>query len=125
MAAKASSPDARHRPIMAELEWFYRAANGQLPMPSPGRTAKMLKQFLSENPAWPLEACLVAIRNKFFSRGINNAAPPYLWIRDLAKWSANPLNQWGQPLQEDATLREQMAWWQRIRNARAAHGEPR
>lgn len=121
-ARQKAAPDARHRPLMAEIEWFYRASNDGLPMPDPGRTARAVKRFLDGTPAWPLDTLLLAVRNRFFSRGVNNAAPAYLWIRDLAKWAAAPLNKWGQPLGEDAMLRQQMEWWREMRAKRAEAG---
>jgi len=94
------SPDSRHHTLLCEIDRLYRAANGELPMPLPGRAAKALKDFLDENPKWPLNILIACCRNRFASRGVNLALPPHAWICTLPQYARGPLDEWGKPLED-------------------------
>lgn len=99
--------DPRHHPLLCQIDARYKAANGGLPMPSPGRVAKALLEFLSENPKWTLETLTGCVRNRFESRGLNLAAPPHSWIKTLPQYAAGPLDEWGKPLKTETRDKRQ------------------
>jgi hypothetical protein len=109
-----TSPDPRHHTLLGEMDRLYRAANGDLPMPSPRRAARALKDFLDENPKWPLNVLLLCCRNRFASRGVNLAAPPHAWIRTLPQYARGPLDEWGKPLVARGNLEHEIEeYWRR------------
>jgi hypothetical protein len=101
--------DPRHHPLLCEIDKQYRASNGGLPIPSPGRAAKALLEFLGENPKWPLDTLMACVRNRFASRGLNLALPPHAWVKTLPQYAAGPLDDWGKPLQKAESRKQKAA----------------
>lgn len=103
-------PDPRHGPLMAEIDRLYREYNDSLPPPDMGRTAKALAEFLRANPRWPLKTIQRAMRNRFYSKGINWSESPWRWIRWLPDYALDPLNEFKQPMRGKGN--EVFAWWE-------------
>jgi hypothetical protein len=88
--------------MMVELDRMYRAYNGGLPLPNPGRVAKRLSQFLKQNPNWPLDRLRRAVWFRFATVEANPAEDPALWVMRLPNYAAGPLGRFGVVLQHRA-----------------------
>ena len=95
---------------MDEISRLYKRYNNELPPPDMGRTAKALAEFLRANPAWPLKTIQRAMRNRFFSQGINFSEEPWAWIKYLPRYAADPLDKWKKPMRGKGD--EVFAWWE-------------
>ena len=91
MSKNAQPGDPRHQPVMDAIAEEYRAATG-LPAPLMARTASALARFLRENPAWPGDRLVAAVRNRFKSDNVNYAEPPWAWIEYLPSYATGPLD---------------------------------
>ena len=117
------SPDSRHRPLMEEIDRLYREYNEGLPPPDMGHTAKALSEFLRGNPKWPLKTLQRAMRNRFFSKGVNWSESPWRWIKYLPDYALDPLNEFRQPMRGKGN--EVFAYWeQRVTQGSSAAAEP-
>lgn len=90
--------DPRHQALMEEIDFLYKRYNDDLPAPDMGRTAKALAQFLKANPGWPVARIVRALRNRFYSRGVNYSEAPWAWTRYLPMYVWDPLDEWKKPM---------------------------
>lgn len=95
---KSSSSDPRHQPLMEEIDFLYRWYNADVPAPDMGRTAKRLNLFLRENPGWTVERIVRAMRNRYYSIGVNWSEAPWQWIGYLPMYARDPLDKYKQPM---------------------------
>ena len=108
--ANRQSPDPRHQPLIVEIDRLYRRYNSELPAPDMGRTAKALAEFLRANPRWPLPTIQRAMRNRFFSQAINFSEAPWVWLKHLPSYVADPLDKFKQPMRGKGD--QVFKWWE-------------
>jgi hypothetical protein len=95
---------------MEEVARLYKRYNDELPPPDMGRTAKALHEFLRANPRWPLKTIQRAMRNRFFSQGINFSEAPWMWLKYLPSYVADPLDKYKRPMRGKGNAL--FAWWE-------------
>ena len=85
-----------------------------------GRIAKALAEFLRANPKWPLRTIQRAMRNRFFSYGVNYSEAPWHWFKRLPDYVADPLGKYQNPMRGKGN--EVFAWWERENTESVNHG---
>jgi hypothetical protein len=80
---------------MAVISREYERWNS-LALPSPGRVAAALKQFLVENQRWSIDQITRSIMNRFAS-DMNPADEPWVWLPYLARYARGPLDKFSRP----------------------------
>jgi hypothetical protein len=97
-SAIGNAPDPRHQPLMDEIDALYKRYNEDVPAPDMGRTANALHRFLKENPGWTVERMVRAMRNRYYSIGVNWSEAPWQWIVYLPMYARDPLDKYRQPM---------------------------
>ena len=85
--------DDLHAEIRAEIQQHYREIN-KITCPWDGSEGRALDKMLKANPSWTLIQWTTMIRNYFDSEGINGQRPR-VWLPQISKWAAGPLDKYG------------------------------
>jgi hypothetical protein len=93
--AKTDAVDPRHTPARDLIQELFKA-HFSVTCQWDGSEAKALTTLLKNNPSWTAAQISLMVRNRFASDSVS-ADRPRLWLANLAKYSAAPLDKFQKP----------------------------
>jgi hypothetical protein len=85
--------DKKHSTIRAFIKDKFKMCYG-IDCPWDGSEARALSEMLKRNPRWDVAQWQQMVENRFASVGVNGDRPR-TWIRNITRWAAGPLDQYG------------------------------